>query len=625
MPLFGLSGLVPLPPDFLPILLKSHNAVMHFKQNAVLKLGQAFCFLPLPVRTGLTVQVNAYFEVSSNRRGIWYGADMDRSGKIRSVWNRVLLQDVIAPIFMQMLLGVQQLLGPTNSYYSLWPRGSFEEPWSILVEHIYKNIGNSTVLYSDLGGGKWVSPIEAFLHDEEFGKSKELAEALLHLGMPIVHLPNYLFDMFPKYATDFQQKVVTPDIVRHFLRLCKTLMSLSKSYKLVLLKYCLEDLIDADVGTYANNLSLIPLANGDFGFFSEATKGVSYFVCNELEYMLLQQISDRIIDWTIPLNILSRLSSIAKSSKANLVVFNVHYFVKLFPKFVLAEWRYKSEVLWEPESSCTYPTKSWFVLFWQYIRNQGVLESIFDVVSSNGSMIQTFSCNLTAEERNELREFLLNPKWHPCVLLGGEFILCSSNSEEEVFLRYFEVERMGKACFYRQQVLNRIKEMHTEVRDGIMLSILENLPQLSLEDTSLQDYLRNLEFVPTFNGALKIPSVLYDPRNDELYALLEDSNSFPSGPFQEFVILDMLQGLGLGTSVTPETVIESARQVERIMHEDQEKAHSSGKILLSYLEVNAMKWLPNQLSDDQGSVNRIFSRAATAFKPCNMRSDLRKF
>ncbi|TYH39166.1 hypothetical protein ES332_D12G162000v1 [Gossypium tomentosum] len=712
--------------------------------NVALKLGQAFCFLPLPVRTGLTVQVNAYFEVSSNRRGIWYGEDMDRSGKVRSIWNRLLLEDVIAPIFMQMLLGVRELLGPTNSYYSLWPKGSFEEPWSILVENIYKNISNSAVLYSDLGGGKWVSPVEAFLHDGEFGKSKELAEALLQLGMPIVHLPSCLFDMFLKYATYFQQKVVTPDTVRHFLRSCKTLMSLSKSFKLVLLEYCLEDLIDSDVGAYANNLSLIPLANGDFGIFSEGTKGVSYFVCNELEYMLLQQISDIIVDRDIPLNLLSRLSAIAKSSKANLAVFSVQHFVKLFPRFVPAEWRYKSKVLWEPESCCTLPTKSWFVLFWQYLQNQGeglllfgdwpilpsasghlyrpsrqsklikaeklsdrmqgilvkigckildpdygvahpdlfhyvsdstfsgVLDSIFDIASSNGSIIQTFNCNLTAEEKNELREFLLYPKWYvgelvnssriknckklpiyrvhtaesaqnfcfsdlenpqkylppfgiPEYPLGGEFILCSSNSEEEILLRFYEVERMGKARFYRQQVLNRIKEMHNEVRDNVMLSILENLPQLSIEDASLRDYLRNLEFVPTFTGALKCPSVLYDPRNEELYALLEDSDSFPSGPFQESGILDMLQGLGLRTSVTPETVIGSAQQIEQMMHEDQHKAHSRGKILLSYLEVNAMKWLPDQVSDDQGAVNRIFSRAATAFRPRNMRSDLEKF
>lgn len=33
--------------------------------------GRAFCFLPLPVLTGLPVHVNAFFELSSNRRDIW--------------------------------------------------------------------------------------------------------------------------------------------------------------------------------------------------------------------------------------------------------------------------------------------------------------------------------------------------------------------------------------------------------------------------------------------------------------------------------------------------------------------------------------------------------------------------
>ncbi|KAI8017058.1 hypothetical protein LOK49_LG04G00513 [Camellia lanceoleosa] len=47
----------------------------------------------------LTVQVNGYFEVSSNRHGIWYGADMDKSEKIRSLWNRLLLEEVVNPSF----------------------------------------------------------------------------------------------------------------------------------------------------------------------------------------------------------------------------------------------------------------------------------------------------------------------------------------------------------------------------------------------------------------------------------------------------------------------------------------------------------------------------------------------
>ena len=50
-------------------------------------LGKAFCFLPLPVHTGLPVHVNAFFELSSNRRDIWYGDDMAGGGALRSEWN----------------------------------------------------------------------------------------------------------------------------------------------------------------------------------------------------------------------------------------------------------------------------------------------------------------------------------------------------------------------------------------------------------------------------------------------------------------------------------------------------------------------------------------------------------
>ncbi|KAF2301860.1 hypothetical protein GH714_029944 [Hevea brasiliensis] len=141
-------------------------------------------FLPLPIRTGLKVHVNGYFEVSSNRRGIWYGADMDRSGKVRSIWNRLLLEDVVAPAFRHFAAWCARLLGSIDSYYSLWPTGSFEEPWNILVEHIYRKVGYAPVLHSEFEGGKWVTPVEAFLHDEEFNKSKELGEALLKLGIP---------------------------------------------------------------------------------------------------------------------------------------------------------------------------------------------------------------------------------------------------------------------------------------------------------------------------------------------------------------------------------------------------------------------------------------------------------
>ncbi|OIT25617.1 hypothetical protein A4A49_32452 [Nicotiana attenuata] len=714
-----------------------------FLNDDVLKQGRAFCFLPLPVKTGLSAHINGFFEVSSNRRGIWYGADMDRSGRIRSLWNRLLLEDVVAPSYAQILLGVQQMLGPTETYYSLWPTGSFEEPWNVLVEHIYRNIIEYPVLYSNVNGGNWVSAREAYLHDSELSRSKELEQALVQLGMPVVRLPNGLFNMLVTCVTSFKWKVVTPDSVRHYLRERKSASAIDRSNRLMLLEYCLEDLLDTDVGIHAFGLPLLPLANGDFGLLSEPTKGISYFICTDLEYTLLHNLSGRVIDRRIPCNLLDRLMAVAKASGANLSFFSVTELLQLLPKFFPVEWKYKTKVLWDPGSCSNHPTLSWFVLFWRYLRDRcaelslfgdwpilpsasghlyrpsrnlkllnaenlsdkmqhvlikigckildhshdiqhpdlssyvcdadggGVLKSIFDAVSSSERTQESLQ-HLEVEDRDELRGFLLDPRWyisncmdvsdlHNCKrlpvyrvyggecsesfqfsdlvnpqkylpplecsasLLSAEFISSFSNTEEEVLNRYLGIERMRKADFYKKHVLDRVNLLDPDVRDNIMVMILRELPHLCVEDAHFKENLRNLDFIPTSNGSMRSPSVLYDPRNEELYALLEDCDSFPYGAFQESGILDILQGLGLRTTVSNETVIQSARRVEKLMHTDPQIAHSRGKVLLSYLEVNALKWLSDPTKDNQGSMNRMFSRATNAFKPRYVKSDLEKF
>lgn len=85
--------------------------------------GSAYCFLPLPAKTGLPVHVNGYFELSSNRRDIWYGQDMDKGGKLRSDWNVCLLEDVVASDFAQLLLDSQ---GALDILLSTIPYGPLE-------------------------------------------------------------------------------------------------------------------------------------------------------------------------------------------------------------------------------------------------------------------------------------------------------------------------------------------------------------------------------------------------------------------------------------------------------------------------------------------------------------------
>jgi sacsin len=93
----------------------------------VLKRGQAFCFLPLPVDSGLPLFVNGYFELSSNRRDIWSGGDMSGEGKRRSDWNQALLRDVVTPLYIALVQEVTSLFPSPNPailgfFYRLFPQ-----------------------------------------------------------------------------------------------------------------------------------------------------------------------------------------------------------------------------------------------------------------------------------------------------------------------------------------------------------------------------------------------------------------------------------------------------------------------------------------------------------------------
>jgi hypothetical protein len=93
--------------------------------------GLAYCFLPLPVQTGLPVMVNGFFELSSNRRDVWQaGVDMEGDGRTRAEWNISLMRDIISPSYVRLLLRLRKPLGFTEHFQSLWPSSSLPAPWS---------------------------------------------------------------------------------------------------------------------------------------------------------------------------------------------------------------------------------------------------------------------------------------------------------------------------------------------------------------------------------------------------------------------------------------------------------------------------------------------------------------
>lgn len=160
--------------------------------------GRAYCGLPLPVKTGLGVHVNGFFEVSSNRRDVWLGDDdMSGDGATRAEWNLAIAADVAAPCLVRCLAACAKRLGPGARYDALWPdRNIFlaatPTVWRVLAESAtHLAAASSAQLLWSPHSATFVTPCEALCLPEPEGDVAEaelqaVARVLSAVGEPVV-------------------------------------------------------------------------------------------------------------------------------------------------------------------------------------------------------------------------------------------------------------------------------------------------------------------------------------------------------------------------------------------------------------------------------------------------------
>eukprot|EP00961_Rhodomonas_salina_P129582 1745059-Rhodomonas_salina.1 len=100
---------------------------------------------------------------------------MAGEGRIRAEWNKALLEDVVAPTYARLLLRLskQAKASEMEWYYSFWPGEVVAEPWTSLVRQVYSEASGLQVLYSAVGGGRWVRPADAMYVGEAWEHWKE--------------------------------------------------------------------------------------------------------------------------------------------------------------------------------------------------------------------------------------------------------------------------------------------------------------------------------------------------------------------------------------------------------------------------------------------------------------------
>ena len=131
--------------------------------------GMIFCYLPLPIYSGLPLHINGAFAVTANRRSLKEKLADDKTSH-GADWNNVLMQDTILSAFLSLLEDLKSIVPDDDSYnfHSLWPKANevHRECWHFMKSFYTQLVGGDNALFSD--GREWAHIGQVVFLDPEF-------------------------------------------------------------------------------------------------------------------------------------------------------------------------------------------------------------------------------------------------------------------------------------------------------------------------------------------------------------------------------------------------------------------------------------------------------------------------
>ncbi|KAJ7380164.1 hypothetical protein OS493_010875 [Desmophyllum pertusum] len=144
--------------------------------------GILFCYLPLPIHSGLPVHINGTFALAANRRHLQERLEDDK--KCFGVdWNNVLMQDSISSAYLCLLEDLRSIAPADGSYkfHSLWPKAHalrmHRTCWPLMKSFYLQIAIGSYSLFSD--GQNWLNINEVVFLDPEFRKEPLIGDVSL--------------------------------------------------------------------------------------------------------------------------------------------------------------------------------------------------------------------------------------------------------------------------------------------------------------------------------------------------------------------------------------------------------------------------------------------------------------
>jgi len=182
--------------------------------------------------------------------------------------------------------------------------------------------------------------------------------------------------------------------------------------------------------------------------------------------------------------------------------------------------------------------------------------------------------------------YLIEDEYELFVRCAGDTIV--HREAISIMPKSLNVIRASKA----QMLLNILKDLDTMddvlARDVAQV-VLRDFSRLCAQNKNFRDQVREMKFVPDSQGNLRKPSELFDPRVEVIQDLL--SSRLPASPFDSALHLATLTHLGLRNKLSPDAVLQSAREIAKDIQNSDETRKRSTR-LLAWLDLHCTSsWL----------------------------------
>ena len=235
--------------------------------------GTIFCYLPLPIHSGLPVHINGPFAVTSNRRHLQKKLEDDKTC-YGVKWNNALLHDAVVSAFLKLLEDVKQIIPGDGSYayHTLWPRACSvcQDCWSFLASFYEQITSGGHHLFSD--GLRWADISQVVFLEPSLRENSEignvsfavLQQLMTDVNNVVIDLPAEVFQSILQCRLGEKIKGKTFNETRFFRHLLfPNILNISANVRDELVLYALKS-NNEDFDELIENYACIPASpNGN--------------------------------------------------------------------------------------------------------------------------------------------------------------------------------------------------------------------------------------------------------------------------------------------------------------------------------------------------------------------------